>query len=128
MEVTLAPVPLVSIIDDDQGVREATQSLIRSLGYDTNSFVSAEEYLRFGRVESPSCLITDVRMPGMSGPDLQDRLVADNDSTPIIFVTAFPDESVRTRVLRAGAHAFLAKPCDDKMLIECLDKALKSKS
>jgi FixJ family two-component response regulator len=118
---------VISIIDDDEAVREATEDFIQSLGYATNVFTSAEEYLQLGRIHGSACLISDVRMPGISGPELQDRLIADNDFTPIIFMTAFPDENVRNRLLRAGACAFLTKPCDDSLLIECLDRALKSK-
>lgn len=121
-------VPVVSIIDDDKAVREATQDFVRSLGYATNAFNSAEEYLQFGRVHQPSCLIADVRMPGMSGPELQDRLIAERDFVPIIFITAFPDDVLRDRVCRAGACAFLIKPCDGNVLIECLESALKDKA
>jgi FixJ family two-component response regulator len=116
---------MISIVDDDESVREATKGLIRSLGYATATFSSAEEYLRSDRVQDTSCLITDVQMPGMSGIDLQARLIADGHRTPVIFVTAFPEERVRVRVLEAGAFGFLSKPFDDDCLIECLDKALK---
>jgi FixJ family two-component response regulator len=116
--------PVISIIDDDKAVRDATQDFVRSLGYATNAFSSAEEYLQFGRVHGPSCLIADVRMPGMSGPELQDRLIAEKDFVPIIFMTAFPDENLRDKVCRAGACAFLTKPCDDNVLIGCLERAL----
>lgn len=118
-------IAVISIIDDDESVREATKGLIRSLGYAAASFASAEEYLQSDRVRDTSCLITDLHMPGMSGADLQDRLLADGFRTPIIFMTAYFDEKVRSRVLHAGAFGFLRKPFDDECLIECLDKALK---
>ena len=117
-------VPLISIVDDDGFVRESTRLLIRSLGYAAEAFVSAEEYLRSNRAADTACLISDIHMPGMNGADLQDRLIADGHRTPIIFVTAFPDESIRARVLKAGACGFLTKPFSDESLIECLDRAL----
>jgi FixJ family two-component response regulator len=117
-------VPVISIIDDDEAVREATKALVRSLGYSAVGFASAEEYLCSDRVQDSSCLITDLNMRGMSGADLQDRLLAEGHTTPLIMMTAYPEESVRARVLRAGALGFLKKPFDDDRLIECLEKAL----
>jgi FixJ family two-component response regulator len=116
---------VISIVDDDESVREATKGLIRSLGYATATFASAEEYLRSDRMRDTSCLITDVQMPGMSGVELQDRLIAGGQRTPVIFMTAFPEENIRTRVLEAGAFGYLSKPFNDECLIECLDEALK---
>jgi len=123
----LPKVPVISIIDDDQSVRDAMESLVRSLGYAAASFASAEEYLRSDRVGDSSCLITDLRMPGMSGADLQDLMIADGYATPIIFMTASRDEEVRMRVLNAGAIGFLRKPIDDRSLIECLKDALRGR-
>lgn len=119
-------VPLISIVDDDEPNREAIKALIRSLGYTVATFASAEEYLRSDCVESSSCLITDLQMPGMSGADLQDRLIADGCLTPIIFMTAFSEEKIRARVLGAGAFGFLCKPFSEECLIRHLDKALRS--
>ena len=119
---------VISIIDDDPSVREATQSLIRSLGYDAQVFASAEEYLQSERVSDSSCLITDLHMPGMSGTDLQDRLIADGYQIPIIFVTAYYEDRTRDRVMDAGAFGFLRKPFNDESLIACLDKALNASS
>lgn len=116
---------MISIVDDDESVREATKGLVRSLGYATATFASAEEYLRSDRVRDTSCLITDVQMPGMTGVELQDRLIASGKRTPVIFITAFPEENIRTRVLEAGAFGYLSKPFNDECLIECLDEALK---
>lgn len=124
----LAKPHVISIIDDDPSVREATQSLVRSLGYSAQVFSSAEEYLQSNRIKSSSCLITDLHMPGMSGADLQDRLIADGYRIPIIFVTAYYEERVRARVMHAGAFGFLRKPFDDESLIACLDKALDAAS
>ena len=117
-------VHMISIVDDDGSVREATKGLVRSLGYMAATFGSAEEFLQSERVHDTSCLIADVQMPGLSGVDLQNRLIADGNRTPIIFMTAFPSEKIRARVLNAGAFGFLAKPFDEKNLIACLDRAL----
>lgn len=119
---------VISIIDDDPSVREATQSLIRSLGYDAQVFASAEEYLQSDRLSDSSCLITDLHMPGMSGTDLQDHLIAEGYEIPIIFVTAYYEDRVRDRVMDAGAFGFLRKPFNDESLIACLDKALNASS
>jgi FixJ family two-component response regulator len=116
--------PLISIIDDDRSVREAIQGLIRSLGYATAAFGSAEEYLDSGRIGDTACIITDLQMPGLSGIDLQHRLIADGHQTPVIFVTAFPSERLRQHALDAGAFGFLSKPFDEPSLIACIDKAL----
>ena len=118
-------IPMISIVDDDESVREATKGLVRSLGYAAATFASAEEYLQSERVRDTSCLIADVQMPGMSGVDLQHRLIADGNYTPIIFVTAFPEERMRARALETGAFGFLSKPFDADCLIKCLDRALK---
>lgn len=116
--------PVISIVDDDPSVRDAMESLVLSLGYSAATFASAEEYLQSGRVRDSSCLITDLRMPGMSGADLQDTLIADGYSMPIIFMTASRDEGVRARVLNAGACGFLHKPFHEERLIDCLNSAL----
>ncbi len=116
---------VISIIDDDASVREATARLVRSLGYRTATFSSAEDYLQSDRLRDSSCLITDLHMPGMGGADLQDRLIADGRRTPIIFMTAYFEEKVRDRVLNAGAAGFLRKPFAEETLVACLEQALK---
>ena len=88
----LSKVPVISIVDDDKSVREGTRRLIRSLGYATATFASAEEYLLSDHLQDTSCLITDIKMHGMSGVEMQRRLIADGYRTPIIFMTAFPEE------------------------------------
>jgi FixJ family two-component response regulator len=118
---------VISIVDDDKSVREATKALIRSLGYAAATFASGEEYLSSDRARDSSCLITDIMMPGMSGVELHDQMIAAGYRTPVIFMTAFPEESIRARAIAAGAFGFLRKPFDDDHLIECLDKALKHK-
>jgi FixJ family two-component response regulator len=122
----LPKVAMIAIVDDDVSVRDATKHLIRSLGYAAVTFASAEEYLESDLVEGTSCLITDLRMPGMSGIELQERLIADGYRIPIIFISAFSNENIRSRTLRAGAFGFLNKPFEDESLIQCLDKALKT--
>jgi FixJ family two-component response regulator len=120
----LPKVPVISIVDDDESVREATKGLVRSLGYTAATFASGEEFLNSDRVNDTSCLITDVQMPGLTGLELQSRLTAMDRRIPIIFVTAFPQEQVRARALKAGAVGFLSKPFSDDSLIVCLDRAL----
>jgi FixJ family two-component response regulator len=119
----LSKSPLISIVDDDESVRESTKALVRSLGYAARAYASAEEFLG-SDPDNTTCLIVDVQMKGLSGVELQERLIAEGRRTPIIFVTAFPDEQVRSRVLRAGALGFLRKPFSEDKLTSCLDSAL----
>jgi FixJ family two-component response regulator len=121
----LNEVPAISIIDDDESVRAATESLIRSLGYVAYTFASAEEFLQSPRMGDTSCLISDVQMPNMSGLDLQDHLAAHGYRTPMIFITAFPDAASKARALKAGAVCFLNKPFNEKTLLRCLAEALQ---
>jgi FixJ family two-component response regulator len=120
----LADARVISIIDDDASVREATARLVRSLGHTAAVFSSAEEYLMSDQGRNSACLITDLHMPGMSGTDLQNRLIAEGRRTPMIFMTAYFEDKVRDRVMRSGASGFLRKPFDDESLIACLDNAL----
>jgi len=120
--------PVISIIDDDEAVRVATESLVRSLGFGASTFASAEEFLQSERLQDTSCLITDVQMPGMTGIELQSYLLERGHDLPIIFITAFPEERIRQRVHAAGAVGFLSKPFDGGMMIQCIDKALKQRS
>ena len=114
---------MISIVDDDEAVRESTQTLVRSFGYNARAFASAEEFLN-SDLAATKCLILDVHMKGLSGIDLQQRLVAEGRRTPIIFMTAFPDERIRRDALDAGAIAFLSKPFSDDKLSSCIDSAL----
>ena len=116
--------PVVSIIDDDESVRTATQCLVRSLGLKTRTFASAEEFLLSPYVTETSCVIADVQMAKMSGLELQSRLRACGNDLPMIFITAFPDERLKLRALEDGAVCFLSKPFDGQVLIDCLSKAL----
>ena len=115
---------MISIVDDDESVRETTKGLVRSLGYVAATFASSEEFLNSDRLNDTSCLISDVQMPGLDGLELQSRLTAMGRRIPIIFVTAFPQEQVRLRALKAGAVGFLSKPFSDDNLIHCLDRAI----
>jgi len=117
---------MIAIVDDDVAVREATKELIGALGYRAAAFASAEEFLASDQLDVTACLITDVQMPGLSGVDLQRKLVAEGRNMPIIFITAFADERTRKQVLGAGAVGFLSKPCREELLIGCLSKALMS--
>jgi FixJ family two-component response regulator len=124
--VSLMRTAKIAIVDDDHAVREAMKFLMRSFGYHASTFGSAEEFLDSEQVDDTSCLITDVQMPGLSGIDLQDRLIAGGLGIPIIFITAYSDENVRIRAMKAGALAFLIKPIDPHQLVDHLEKALKA--
>src|SRR5262245_11574082 len=116
----------IAIIDDDIDVRESTRQLLRSRGYLTLAYASAEDFLKSGEVIQVSCVITDVRMPGMSGVALQARLIDQKNSVPIIFVTAFPEQRIKDQVLAAGARGFLVKPFTEASLINCIETALNA--
>ena len=122
------PATLISIVDDDASVREATRCLVKLLGYATAAFASAEDFLRSERLRDSSCVITDVQMPGMDGVELQSRLIADGHSLPVIFMTAFPEETVGARVIKKGACGYLCKPLDEHRLVTCLTKALAGRA
>ena len=117
---------LIVIVDDDEFVRESLNGLMRAAGFPALTFASAEEFLNSGKKEQTACLIADIRMPGMSGLDLQSRLNRDKLRIPIIFITAQGDEKMRMQALRAGAVEFLAKPFDDDVLLDSVRAALNS--
>ncbi|WP_394108475.1 response regulator transcription factor [Xanthobacter autotrophicus] len=119
---------MITIIDDDEAVRVATESLVRSLGFGASSFASAEDFLGSSLLGETDCVITDVQMPGMSGVELRSYLRARGDLTPLIFITAFPEERIRRQVDAAGTFGFLAKPFDGNVMIECIDRALQARS
>ena len=116
---------MVSIVDDDDSVRAAMSSLVRSLGYEACLFASAEAFLASPHLNDTSCLIADIQMPGMSGLELQSELHARQRCIPIIFITAFAEERIRKRAEAAGALGFFSKPVDSRIIIGCLDMALK---
>ena len=106
MSVDFGDPMIISIIDDDRAARGATGDLFQSLGYEVLTFDSAERFMESGHLAETSCLITDLQMPGLSGLDLQSRLIAEGQRIPVIFVTAFPEERFRRRALNAGAVGF----------------------
>lgn len=116
---------LVTVVDDDESVRESLPDLLREFGFAAQAFSSAEEFLASDSVGQSRCLILDVAMPGMSGLDLQQELKTRGQETPIIFITAQKDESVRARAFRQGAVEFLLKPFGDTTLLEALNKAIR---
>jgi len=123
----MSEIPHITVVDDDESVREAIKSLIRSVGLGAEVFASAEDFLNSGNLHETACLILDVRMPGMSGLELQQRLAADNYSIPIIFVTAHAsDREARARALQLGAVDFLFKPFSEEALLNDVYKVLGS--
>jgi len=120
----LRTAPTISIVDDDESMRCAVKSLVTSLGFDAYTFASAEEFLQSPRLDDTSCLITDLQMPGLNGADLQKSLLAQDHHIPIIFMTAFPEERMRTRAIEAGALGFLNKPFESETLINLIGRAI----
>lgn len=116
---------VISVIDDDASVRAATNNLLRSRGYIVHTFASADEFLRSPHLSETSCVIADVQMSGMDGVELLADMRKRGYDAPFIFITAFPEEGVRARALKAGALCFLAKPFAVPSLISCLDTALR---
>ena len=118
---------LVSVVDDDESVRESLPDLLRELGFEVEAFSSAEEFLASDSIGQTRCLILDVAMPGMSGPDLQRELARRGREIPIVFITAHRDEAVRPRLLEQGAVECLFKPFSDTALLEAVNAALRQK-
>src|ERR1700682_5833082 len=117
---------MVAIVDDDDLMRSALQGLLKAVGLPAQAFASAEEFLMSGLQRETACLITDIRMPGMSGLELHAKLNAERCCIPTIFITAHGDAKMRMQALRAGAVEFLAKPFDDEVLLESVRAALQS--
>jgi FixJ family two-component response regulator len=117
---------LVAIVDDDDLIRGALQGLLKAVGWPAQAFASAEEFLKSGQQHQTACLIADIRMPGMSGLELQAKLNAEHCKIPTIFITAHGDAKMRMQALRAGAVEFLAKPFDDEALLQSVRAALDS--
>jgi len=124
---TSSKTKLIAVVDDDELVRIALQRLLKAAGLGVTSFASAEDLLNSGRLPEITCLIVDIRMPGMSGLDLQAKLRAERP-IPIIFITAHGDEKMRLQAMRAGAVAFLAKPFDSGILLDRVRAALETMS
>jgi len=121
----LASTPVIAIVDDDESVREALTSFVRSLGYAAIAFERAEDLLSSTRRHGVSCVITDVQMPGMTGLELYHQLVKSGQPTPTILITAFPDERMRERALRAGVIGYLTKPFSEDDLLACIRSTLE---
>lgn len=117
---------VIAIVDDDEAVRIALEGLLRSAGLTVQAFESAENFLESGQQLHTACLITDIRMPGMSGLELQAKLNADHCRIPIVFITAHGDAQMRMQALRAGAVEFLAKPFNDEVLLQTVRAALEN--
>ena len=117
---------LVALVDDDESVCESLPDLLRSFGIKVEAFTSAVEFLNSGCVERSGCLVLDVSMPGMTGPELQIELARRNQALPIVFITAHSDERVRSAVLERGAVAYLIKPFSESGILEAINKALET--
>jgi FixJ family two-component response regulator len=124
----MSAAPLISIVDDDDSLRNSLNNLIRSVGFRAQGFSSAEAFLNSNQLHDTACLLLDVRMPGMSGLELQRQLVATNSQIPIIFITSHGDDDARARALEAGAVDFLYKPFREETLVNAIHTALKSKA
>ena len=116
--------PLISVVDDDESMREAVRGLMKSLGYMAATFASAEEFLNSRQVPRTSCLIADVQMPGMTGLDLHRHLVASGKTIPTILITAYPDDNMRLSALKDGVVGYLSKPFDENDLLACIHSSL----
>lgn len=124
MTAQLEENPKIAVIDDDAAVRNATKGLLRSLGFTVSTFATAEEFLSCGDRRDMSCVITDVRMPGIGGIELLRRLVTEQNAPPVIVMTSFPEERMQEHMLAAGARGFLTKPYREQRLIDCLKSAM----
>jgi FixJ family two-component response regulator len=116
---------MVAIVDDDESVRSALQGLMKEAGFPALAFECGEDFLSSGEQQRTACLIADIRLPGMSGLELQAQLNGDHNRVPVLFITAHGDEQLRLRALRAGAVEFLTKPFDDELLLDCVRAALE---
>jgi FixJ family two-component response regulator len=121
---TVLQKPLIAFVDDDLSAREALQGFLKASGFTPEIFSSAEEFLQSDRLAETSCLITDIHLRGISGLQLQSRLVATGSRIPVVVVTGFPDDRLRERALSAGAVCFLGKPFDPGVLLTCIRSAL----
>ena len=125
-EADLPDKSFISVIDDDQSVRESLRRLLRSLGYTVEAFRSAADFLAFPRLDQTTCLITDVQMPGMTGIELHKSLRGAGHAIPTILITAYPDDDARTLALKEGIICYLRKPLNEDDLIQCLRAATGS--
>jgi FixJ family two-component response regulator len=116
---------VITIVDDDESVREALMSLMRAVGFACEAYACAQDFLRSGRLHRTACLIADVRMPGMTGLELQRHLVASGNPIPTVLITAHQDEDGRARAMRAGVICYLTKPFNEDDLLGCIHSALE---
>ena len=119
-----APRPLISIVDDDESVREATEARMESLGFRAQTFRSAADFLASAEIGTTSCVVADINMPHMTGVELYRRLVDLGHAIPTILITAYPDDEVRARALAEGVLCYLVKPFDDEDLLRCVRSAV----
>jgi FixJ family two-component response regulator len=124
----MSKAPLISIVDDDALARDGIGELVESLGYNVITFTSAEHFLQSDVIAETTCLIADLQMPGLSGLQLQEALKSQGCQTPVILITAYPNENHRTRALDNGAIGFLSRPFDEESLIKCLTVAIELRS
>jgi len=122
----MVTLPLITVIDDDESVRESLPDLLKEFGFDAQTFSSAEDFLASESIAETSCLVLDVAMPGMSGPDLQRELTRRDQAIPIVFITAHRDEAVRPRLISQGAVDCLFKPFEATDLLQALNTALRA--
>ena len=118
--------PLITVVDDDESVRESLPDLLKEFGFEVQAFSSAEEFLASKSIAETRCLLLDVAMPGMSGPDLQKELTRRDQSIPIVFITAQRDEAIRPRLIAQGAVDCLFKPFEPTDLLQALNTALQA--
>jgi FixJ family two-component response regulator len=121
----MSETPLISIVDDDELARDGVRQLVESLGYRATTFASAKDFLDSNTLTETTCLITDLQMPGLNGLELQETLTSRGYQTPVILITAYPNDKHRTHALENGAVGFLSKPFTDRSLMECLTDAIK---
>ena len=124
----MSEVPLIAIADDDALARDGIRELVESLGHEAITFTSAEHFLQSGSIAETTCLITDVQMPGLNGLELQEALQSQGYRTPVIVITAYPNETHQARALKNGAVGYLSKPFDEQRLIKYLTVAIKLQS
>ena len=117
---------MIFIIDDDQSMQRAFLLVLRAAGFDTKAFSSAQEFLTYSRISDGDCIILDIRMPGMNGFELMEKLISKGSSMPIICITAFDDVKSRERARELGASAYFTKPVDDQALIDAINWAIQS--
>jgi FixJ family two-component response regulator len=122
----MSDLPLICVVDDDAGVRDAISGLLRSLDYDVEAFRSADAFLASGCFADTWCLILDIMMPGTTGIGLQMQLIAKKQNIPIVFLSASASETVRANLLATGTHAVLTKPCPEQSLIGCVESAIEA--